>query len=77
MREGGGTMNRETWWRQTADQKHLSATLEEILVEAMAQRWGSRRRGKGGGGREVAEADAGRYGPQYDGTETGDARLGE
>ena len=29
----------ETWWRQTAAQKQLSATLEEILVAARAECW--------------------------------------
>ena len=55
----------------------LSATLEEILAVARARRWESGRRGEGGGYREVAESDAGNYGPWYTGTDTGDARVGE
>ena len=46
-------------------------------MAARAQRWGSGRRGEGGGGREVAEFDAGINGPRYDGMETGDARVGK
>ena len=72
-----GVRRREPWWRKTAARKQLSATLEEILEEARARCWEFRRNGEDGGCREVAESDAGRYGPQYDGTETGDARLGE
>ena len=55
----GGYMCDEPWWRQTADQKNLSATLEEISTAEREQRWESVRRGKGGGGREELESDAG------------------
>ena len=36
--EGGGR-RRELWWRQTAAQNQLSATLEDILAAAKAQNW--------------------------------------
>ena len=57
--------------------KQLSATLEDILAATRARRWESGMRSEGGGGREVAESDAGIDGPQYAGTETGDARVGK
>ena len=43
------------------------------------QHWESGRHGEGegGGGREVAEYDTGRNGPWYDGTDKGDAQVGE
>ena len=44
---------------------------------ARTWRWEYGRRDKGGGGREVTESYAGRNGPQYAGTETGDAGVGE
>ena len=56
--EGGGR-RRETWWRQTADRKHMRSMLEEILEMASVRRWESGRRGKGEGVREVEESDTG------------------
>ena len=55
----------------------MSATLKDILAAARSRCWKSVRRGKGGGGREVAESEAyaGRYGPRYNGTETGDTKV--
>ena len=44
---------------------------------ARTWRWEYGRRDKGGGGREVTESYAGRNGPQYAGTETGDSGVGE
>ena len=74
--EGRGR-HQERWWRQMADQKQLLASLEEILAEERTMCWESGRHGNGGGGREVAESDAGRKGNLYAGTETGDAQVGE
>ena len=74
--EGGGR-RRELWWRQTADQKYLCATLKDISLDARARRWEYGRRGEVGGGREVAESDAGSDGPLYAGTQIGDPRVGE
>ena len=74
--EGGGR-RREPCWRKTASQKQLNVALEDILALPRARRCESGRRGEGGGGREVAESDAGSDGPRYAGTETGDARVGE
>ena len=34
-----GGRRRGPWWRQTADQEQLSATLEDILAASMARRW--------------------------------------
>ena len=34
-----GGRRRGPWWRQTADQEQLSATLEDILAAARARRW--------------------------------------
>ena len=65
------------WWRQKAAWKQLSETVGEILVAERARSWESSRHSKGGGGREVAESGAGRNGPRYVDTETGDAWLGE
>ena len=45
--EGGG-MLREPWWRQTAVQKQLRATLKEILMAARERRKEPVRNGKGG-----------------------------
>ena len=45
-------------------------------MEARAQRWESGRRGKDGGGREVAESDGGIDEPWYYGTEIGNSRVG-
>ena len=75
--EGG--RRRETWWRQTADSKQLNDTLKDIFMEARDWRRKSGRRGKGGGGKDVAdsESNAGSDGPWYDGTETGDAQVGK
>ena len=75
MGEGGG--GRDPWWWQTAARKQLSATLEEILASAWARLWESGRRGKIGGGRYVAESDAGSKGHRYSGTEIGDSRVDE
>ena len=72
---GGGGGGWEPWWWQTAAWKQLSSTLKEILVEARAQRLESGRCGKGRGGREVAEPDSGRDGPQYAGTDAGDVQV--
>ena len=44
---------------------------------ARERRWESSRRGEGRGGREVAEYGAGSNGTWCDGTETGDAQVGE
>ena len=74
---GGGGRRSEPWWTQTSAQKNLSETLEDILETSRERRWESRRRGKGGGGSEVEESDSGIKGPWYDGTDTGDARVGE
>ena len=49
-----------------ADRKQMSATLEEILAASMARNWEYGRRGDGGGGREVAESDAGSNGTWYE-----------
>ena len=68
---------RETWWRQKADQKYLSAILEDILATKRERRWESRRRGEGGGGGEEVESNSGRNGHWYVGTETREAPLGE
>ena len=46
----GGGRRRELWWRQTAAQNQLIATLEDILAAAKARNWESGRCGKGGGG---------------------------
>ena len=46
------------WWQKTAARKHLRATLKDILVAVRACHWKSSRRGKGKGGREVAELDS-------------------
>ena len=73
--EGG--RRREPWWRQTADRKQLSATLEDILASARAWCWESVRHGEGGEGREVTEYDEGRDGTNYNGIEKGDARVGK
>ena len=74
--EGGGR-RREPWWRQTTAWMNLSATLEYISAEKRARCWESGRRDKGGGGREVSESDAGRYGPWYARTEIRDTSLGK
>ena len=65
--------HRDPWWRQTATQDHLSATLKDILAEAKARRQESSRHKEGRGGEEVADFDSGIEGPWYAGTETGDA----
>ena len=61
------------------DRKQLSTTLKEIFSAARERRWKSGRRGGGGGDRVVAEleSNAGIDGDRYDGTETGDAQVGE
>ena len=74
--EGGG-MRRDLWRRQTAYWKQLSATLEDILAAARAQRWGSIRSSEGRGVREVAEYDSGIDGPLHAGMETGYAWVDE
>ena len=77
--EGGGR-RWELWWIQTADRKQLSATLKEILAATRERRWKSGRRGRGGGGEresEESEEGTGRDGSRDDGTETGDAKVGE
>ena len=57
----------------------MSVTLEDILAVARERCLEAIRHeeGKGGGGREVTESDAGSDGPWYYGTETGDARVGK
>ena len=74
--EGEGRLF-DPWWRQTADQKQLSTTLEEILVAERAQCRESGRCDDDGGGGEVAESSLGSEGPQYAGTKTGDTRVGK
>ena len=56
--EGGGRRC-EPRWRKTADQKHLSATVGDILEAERARNWEYVRHGKGKGVREVTESDAG------------------
>ena len=73
----GGRKQREPWWRQTAAQKQISSTLEEILAEARALCWESGWHGEVGGVRELAESDTGSNYPRYSETETCDARVGE
>ena len=75
--EGGGR-RRYPKWSQTAARK-LSCTLKEISVAAMERRWKSGRRGGGGQYRDEEESEHGARsnGSQDDGTETGDAQVGE
>ena len=73
----GGGRRRDPRWKKTTGRKQLSATLEEILAAVRARHWESIRSGEGGGGREVVESDTGSDGPWYDGTETGEARVGK
>ena len=47
--------------------------LEDIFTAARERRWEYGRRGKGRGGREVADSNAGRYGPHCDRKDTGGA----
>ena len=51
--EGGGR-RRDLLWRQTADQKQLKATLEDILEAARERRRESSRHVEGEGGGKVA-----------------------
>ena len=74
--EGGG-MRRDLWRRQTAYWKQLSATLEDILAAARAQRWGFIRSSEGRGVREVAESNAGSNGPRYFEVDTGESWVGK
>ena len=74
--EGGGR-NCETRWREMADRNQLSTMLEDILVVTRERHWESVRRGKVGGGREVAEYDLGSDGHRYARTDTGDAQVSE
>ena len=74
--EGVGSLQ-EPWWRQPVARKQLIVMLEDILAAARERCWGSGRRGKGGGGREVAESNAGSNGIMYDETETGDSGVGK
>ena len=75
----GGGRRRETWWRQTAAIKQLSATLKYILVAARERCWKPVRRGGGGGDRDAEESEYGSRinGSRDAGTETGDAQVGE
>ena len=58
--EGGGR-EREQWWRQTAVERQLKTTLEEILEASRdQQRQEFERRGEGKGGSE--ESDSGNEG---------------
>ena len=75
----GGRRRCLPWWQETAERKHLSATLKYILAATRDRRWKSGRRGKGGIGREVAEAeyDSERDGNRYAGTETCESQVGK
>ena len=73
IRYKGRLRRRKTWCRQTADQKQLSARVEDILVAARAMSLKPRRRDESRRGREVAESYVGSNGSWYYGTETGDA----
>ena len=73
----GGEMRRELWWWITSARKQLSEMLEEILAASRARPWELGRRGEVRGGREVVESGVGIDGPQYSGTEIGDALVGE
>ena len=56
--EGGGRL-REPWWRQTAAEKQLRATLEDILVAAMERRRQEpSRRGGGEGVEEESDSES-------------------
>ena len=59
-----------------ADRKKLRATLENIFAEVRLRRQESCRQGKGGGREEVAESESGIKRSWYDGTESGDERVG-
>ena len=74
--EGGGR-RRETWWRQTAARKELSATLYDISAAARERCWESSSRGEGGGGRDVVESYAGSNGPKYAVADTGENQVGK
>ena len=56
--EGGGR-SREPWGWQTAAQKNLMDTVEDILAGARTQQQGSIRIGEGEGREEVAESESG------------------
>ena len=62
-----------------ADRKQPSSTLKDILDVAKERRWKSVRRGRGRGERGVVEleADSGSDGSCYEGTDIGDAQVGE
>ena len=62
---------------EKADQKQLSAILEDISTAARERRWESSRSGEGGGGMELAESGAGSDVTRYTGMETGDAQVGK
>ena len=57
-------------------QKHMRATLEEILEAAGVQRRESDRYGEGGGQEYLAESDSESEVYNYSGIDTGYARVG-